>query len=187
MNRIVASEAAARVLRGAQTTSTSATTTTTVALGYAAPPPPVGVVAHARWATKKAASYTSNGRDSRPKFRGVKLSDGQFASVGALLFKQEGTRILPGFGVVAGKGGNLHAELPGIVKYYTNPDTRRKYASILIDDDIRRAITKTKPSDPRPLFDATGVVGWKCPREGVRGVMVTPSPPLGGVGGSGRG
>ena len=73
-----------RVAKGLVVTAlTSLPLLSPLPLGYAAPPPPVGVVAHARWATKKAASYTSNGRDSRPKFRGVKLSDGQFASVGA--------------------------------------------------------------------------------------------------------
>ena len=46
MNRIVASEAAARVLRGAQTTSTSATTTTTVALGTSPTSTPIPICLH---------------------------------------------------------------------------------------------------------------------------------------------
>ena len=36
-------------------------------------------------ATKKAGGSTRNGRDSKPKFLGVKRSDGQFVLAGEIL------------------------------------------------------------------------------------------------------
>lgn len=83
-----------------------------------------------RFATKKAGGSSRNGRDSLPKHLGAKLSDGQFAQVGAMIYKQRGTKILPGFGVKAGKNGSLHALVPGVVRYTRDSTTRRQSASI---------------------------------------------------------
>ena len=41
----------------------------------------------------------SNGRDSNPKYLGVKLYDGQIAQGGNIIVRQRGNRIYPGFNV----------------------------------------------------------------------------------------
>jgi large subunit ribosomal protein L27 len=56
------------------------------------------------FASKKAGGSTKNGRDSRAKRLGMKLSDGQFASAGAIIYRQRGTKIHPGNNV--GRGGD---------------------------------------------------------------------------------
>lgn len=120
-----------------------------------------GALLQLRTATKKAGGSSANGRDSLPKHLGLKLSDGQQAKVGAMIYKQRGTRLMPGFGVRAGRDGSLHAELPGVVRYETDKRTGRQSVSIQISDDIREAITKRSAADPKPLFHATGLVGFK--------------------------
>jgi large subunit ribosomal protein L27 len=70
-------------------------------------------------AHKKAAGVTKNGRDSNPKYLGVKLSDGSLAKVGAIIVRQRGSEILPGEGVRAGKDYTLFAMKDGKVKMST--------------------------------------------------------------------
>jgi len=47
-------------------------------------------------AHKKGQGSSRNGRDSNPKWLGVKRSDGQVVSAGSILVRQRGTRIHPG-------------------------------------------------------------------------------------------
>jgi large subunit ribosomal protein L27 len=44
-------------------------------------------------ASKKGTGSTKNGRDSNPKFLGAKLSDGQHAKAGNILYRQRGNHI----------------------------------------------------------------------------------------------
>jgi large subunit ribosomal protein L27 len=66
-------------------------------------------------AHKKAAGSTKNGRDSNPKYLGVKLSPGATAQVGSVLVRQRGSLILPGKNVSMGKDHTLFALKNGIV------------------------------------------------------------------------
>lgn len=69
------------------------------------------------FASKKGVGSTKNGRDSKSKRLGAKLSDGQFATAGSIIYRQRGTKIHPGTNV--GKGGDdtLFAMCDGIVKF----------------------------------------------------------------------
>ncbi|MGI6767607.1 MAG: 50S ribosomal protein L27 [Bacilli bacterium] len=69
------------------------------------------------FASKKAGGSTKNGRDSRAKRLGMKLSDGQFASAGAIIYRQRGTKIHPGNNVGRGGDDTLFALTDGYVKY----------------------------------------------------------------------
>ena len=51
------------------------------------------------FASKKGVGSTKNGRDSKAKRLGAKLSDGQFASAGSIIYRQRGTKIHPGTNV----------------------------------------------------------------------------------------
>ncbi len=68
-------------------------------------------------AHKKGQGSTRNGRDSNPKYRGVKLFGGQFAKAGSILVRQCGTKFYPGFNVGMGKDFTLFAKTDGIVQY----------------------------------------------------------------------
>lgn len=69
------------------------------------------------FAHKKGVGSTKNGRDSAGRRLGQKLSDGQKASAGAIIYRQRGTKIHPGKNVGRGGDDTLFALITGIVKY----------------------------------------------------------------------
>ena len=69
------------------------------------------------FASKKGVGSTKNGRDSKSKRLGAKLSDGQFATAGSIIYRQRGTKIHPGTNVGRGKDDTLFAMVDGIVRY----------------------------------------------------------------------
>lgn len=68
-------------------------------------------------AHKKGQGSSRNGRDSNPKYRGVKLYGGQDASAGSIIVRQCGTKFHPGFNVGMGKDYTLFALKEGKVKF----------------------------------------------------------------------
>ncbi len=69
------------------------------------------------FAHKKGVGSSKNGRDSASKRLGQKLSDGQVAKAGMIIFRQRGTKIHPGKNVGRGNDDTLYALEAGIVKY----------------------------------------------------------------------
>lgn len=69
------------------------------------------------FAHKKGVGSTKNGRDSAGRRLGQKLSDGQFAKAGMIIFRQRGTKIHPGLNVGRGSDDTLFALIDGNVKY----------------------------------------------------------------------
>lgn len=68
-------------------------------------------------AHKKGQGSSKNGRDSNPQYRGVKLYGGQVAKAGAIIVRQCGTRIKPGYLVRRGNDDTLYATEAGTVSY----------------------------------------------------------------------
>ncbi|HNU96932.1 MAG TPA: 50S ribosomal protein L27 [Candidatus Portnoybacteria bacterium] len=73
--------------------------------------------------TTKSAGSTKLGRDSRPKYLGVKLYQGQKAQTGNIIIRQRGTRFIAGKNVKKGKDDTLYALKSGIVKFKTTAKT----------------------------------------------------------------
>lgn len=69
------------------------------------------------FASKKGVGSTRNGRDSHAKRLGAKLSDGQFANAGSIIYRQRGTKVHPGNNVGRGGDDTLYAKVTGYVKY----------------------------------------------------------------------
>lgn len=82
-------------------------------------------------ASKKGVGSTRNGRDSHSKRLGAKLSDGQFANAGSIIYRQRGTKIHPGQNVGRGKDDTLFTLMDGYIKYESRRN--RKYASVYKD------------------------------------------------------
>ena len=80
--------------------------------------------------TVKSGGTAKNLTDSKPKYLGTKLYDGETAQIGSIIVRQRGTRILPGANVGMGKDHTLFAMKPGVVKFTptrkTNFDGRTK-------------------------------------------------------------
>ena len=65
----------------------------------------------------KAGGSTSNLRDSRAKYLGVKLYAGQIARAGSIIIRQRGSHFMPGLGVRKGKDDTLYAIREGVIKF----------------------------------------------------------------------
>ncbi len=70
-----------------------------------------------RFAHKKGVGSSRNGRDSRPKYLGVKRSDGQWVKAGSIIVRQRGTRVHPGPNVGMGRDHTLYALADGYVRF----------------------------------------------------------------------
>jgi large subunit ribosomal protein L27 len=68
-------------------------------------------------ATHKGQGSTQNGRDSRPKYLGVKVGDGEIVRIGNVLVRQRGTKFHPGYNVAKGGDDTLYALANGKVKF----------------------------------------------------------------------
>jgi large subunit ribosomal protein L27 len=80
------------------------------------------------FAHKKGQGSSTNGRDSQPKYRGIKVYAGQDVKAGSILVRQCGTRVHPGKHVGLGKDFTLFALIDGKVNYLTKGS--RKFASV---------------------------------------------------------
>jgi len=89
-------------------------------------------------AHKKGQGSTSNGRDSNPQFRGIKLFGGEAARAGAIIVRQCGTPFKAGYMVKRTNDDSLFALTDGVVRF------RGRFVDIM-------------PSDPSvPAYVAIG-------------------------------
>jgi len=70
-------------------------------------------------AKTKAKGATKLGRDSLPKYLGVKLFEGQKVKPGMIIVRQRGTKFLAGENVRKGADDTLYAIKKGVVKFKT--------------------------------------------------------------------
>ena len=77
-------------------------------------------------AHKKGQGSSRNGRDSNPKFRGVKAYSGENIHAGTITVRQVGTKIHPGNNVKLGRDYTLYATISGIVKFERMGKDRKK-------------------------------------------------------------
>ncbi|RRD39039.1 50S ribosomal protein L27 [Leptotrichia sp. OH3620_COT-345] len=69
------------------------------------------------FASKKGQGSTRNGRDSNPKYLGVKKYDGESVKAGNIIVRQRGTKFHPGANMGLGKDYTLFALTDGYVKF----------------------------------------------------------------------
>ena len=68
-------------------------------------------------AHKKGQSSSRNGRDSKPKFLGIKAYGGELINAGSIIVRQRGTKFRPGKNVGCGRDFTLFALKDGKVKF----------------------------------------------------------------------
>ncbi len=76
-------------------------------------------------AHKKGMGSTRNGRDSNPKFLGVKAYGGEFVKAGSIIVRQRGTRFHPGHNVGRGGDDTLFAKPAGTVRFQRSRGNRK--------------------------------------------------------------
>ena len=84
-------------------------------------------------AHKKAGGSTRNGRDSNPKYLGVKCFGGESVLAGNIIVRQRGTRFHAGENVGVGKDHTLFALSDGKVKFQHKGKRKRKYVCVEAD------------------------------------------------------
>ncbi|MDR9389872.1 MAG: 50S ribosomal protein L27 [Wenzhouxiangella sp.] len=84
-------------------------------------------------AHKKAGGSTRNGRDSNPKYLGVKRFGGEAVVAGNILVRQRGTRFHAGENVKVGRDHTLFALTDGKVVFERRGKPLRKYVSVQND------------------------------------------------------
>ena len=80
-------------------------------------------------AHKKGVGSSRNGRDSNPKFRGVKKFGGEFVRAGNIIVRQCGTKWHPGRNVGLGSDYTIFALIDGVVKF-EHKNARRYKVSV---------------------------------------------------------
>ena len=68
-------------------------------------------------AHKKGVGSSRNGRDSGPKYLGVKRYGGEFVTAGSILVMQRGTKFHPGTNVRRASNDSLFTTVVGFVKF----------------------------------------------------------------------
>ncbi len=68
-------------------------------------------------AHKKGVGSSRNGRDSNPKFLGVKKYGGERVIAGNIIIRQCGTKVHPGRNVGLGRDYTIYALVDGVVKF----------------------------------------------------------------------
>lgn len=85
-------------------------------------------------AHKKAGGSTRNGRDSNPKYLGVKRYGGEPVLAGNIIVRQRGTRFHAGENVGIGRDHTLFALAEGKVKFQDRGLPKRKFVSVVTED-----------------------------------------------------
>ena len=81
-------------------------------------------------AHKKAGGSSRNGRDSNPKYLGIKRYGGEFVRAGNILVRQRGTKYRPGSNVGIGRDDTLFALVDGTVKFIRRGIGGRMYVNV---------------------------------------------------------
>jgi large subunit ribosomal protein L27 len=81
-------------------------------------------------AHKKAGGSTRNGRDSNPKYLGVKRYGGEPVLAGNIIVRQRGTQFHPGENVGIGRDHTLFALIEGKVKFQKRGLPKRRFVSV---------------------------------------------------------
>ena len=77
-------------------------------------------------AHKKGVGSSRNGRDSNPKYLGVKIYGGQAIEAGNIIVRQRGTEFHPGPGVGLGRDHTLFALVDGTISFAVKGAENRK-------------------------------------------------------------
>ena len=80
-------------------------------------------------AHKKGVGSSRNGRDSNPKYLGVKRYGGEFVTAGSIIVIQRGTKFHPGTNVRRASNDSLFSVVDGHVKF-EHKDKKRQKVSV---------------------------------------------------------
>ncbi|MGE4348215.1 MAG: 50S ribosomal protein L27 [Candidatus Berkiella sp.] len=89
-------------------------------------------------AHKKAGGSTRNGRDSNPKYLGVKRYGGEWVTAGSIIVRQKGTKFHAGVFVGQGSDYTLFAKVSGYISFKVTGRLNRRTVSIIPADSAQQ-------------------------------------------------
>jgi len=90
-------------------------------------------------AHKKGMGSSRNGRDSKPKMRGVKKYGGEHVIPGNIIVRQCGTKIRPGKNVGLGRDYTIYAMVEGHVKFLPYSRDQKMVSVIPLEQPAEQA------------------------------------------------
>ena len=84
-------------------------------------------------AHKKGVGSSKNGRDSQPKYRGIKKYGGEKVIAGNIICRQVGTKWHPGKNVGLGRDYTIYALVDGVVKFEHRNKTQLKVSVVPVE------------------------------------------------------
>ena len=112
-------------------------------------------------AHKKGVGSTDNGRDSNPKYLGVKIYGGTKVRAGNIIVRQRGTKFHAGTGTYLGKDFTLHAKVDGVVKF-RKERKGRTFVYVTPNGELTTQSGASKPSNQKTKSAPTaggGILG----------------------------
>lgn len=91
-------------------------------------------------AHKKGVGSSRNGRDSKPKMRGVKRYGGEYVVPGNVIVRQCGTKVKPGKNVGVGRDYTLYALVEGKVKFQYYSRDQKMVSVIPVEAPVEVAV-----------------------------------------------
>lgn len=95
-------------------------------------------------ATSKSTGSSTLGRDSRPKYLGIKAASGETVKAGSILVRQRGTNFIAGKNTGKGGDNTIYATAAGVVNFLTKQKIRFDGSRSLV-----RVVT-VSPSSSKP-------------------------------------
>lgn len=129
---------------------------------------PLVVGVPVRHATSKAGGSTKNGRDSQPKFLGVKAFGGQYVEPGNIILRQRGQR----FGIVEstqtvafGKDWTIYALKAGYVKFWRHAMKKKSFVEVVTTRPPNNDNTPPPGAPPAPVgkYPISRLRAWEVP------------------------
>ncbi len=83
-------------------------------------------------AHKKGSGTSRNGRESGPRYDGIKIYAGELVPAGGIIVRQQGTVVHPGQNVGMGKDHTLFALVDGTVQYGYRRGGRKRVSVVAL-------------------------------------------------------
>ena len=96
-------------------------------------------------AHKKGVGSSKNGRDSNPKYRGIKKFGGERVIPGNIILRQCGTKWHPGKNVGLGRDYTIYSMIDGVVKFEPYSSDQKKVSVYpLADGAVTELVTEAE-------------------------------------------
>ncbi len=95
-------------------------------------------------AHKIGVGSSRNGRDSKPKMRGVKKFGGEVVKPGMIIIRQVGTKVRPGVNVGLGRDYTIYSMIDGVVTFEPYSSTQKKVSVYPVADGARTEVVQSE-------------------------------------------